>query len=457
MEPSLWKLLPTKERHEQEGRRESPLSREGSASSTAEGAGLLAHATGTALLRGGGVVLAFLTSIVLARTLGPEGYGIVAYVLSWTAVLGAVAGLGVDRIVVREVSAARERGVLAVARGLVRETSRVTAATGLCTVLLAGGVVLLLDLSPVLTLAFLVALPLAVVEPLSRLRMSALQGLDRIILGQIPDLLVRPGLMLVGMLLAWGLGPSPLHPTAALALALFSGGVGWALGDLLLQRELRDVPVAPVPPWLALAAPLLLVQILHVITNRADVILLGMFRDPAEVGVFNVAARLAELLGMALIATNFVLAPRLARAWTREDREESQDLLTRATRGVALTSLVLALLVGLGGPWILILYGPEFAPAYLPLLVLVAGRLVSAAYGSVGLVLVTAGREKDLLTGVAVGAGVNLALNLLLIPPYGAMGAATATSLGIAAWNGVLGFLVLRRTGLVPGPLGRLP
>jgi O-antigen/teichoic acid export membrane protein len=100
------------------------------------------------------------------------------------------------------------------------------------------------------------------------------------------------------------------------------------------------------------------------------------------------------------------------------------------------------------------LYGSAFSGAYPPLLVLMGGRLVSAAFGSVGVVLITVGRENDLLAGVGVGAGVNIVLNFLLIPPFGAMGAATATAVSIVAWNVVMGALVRKRTGLTPGPLG---
>jgi len=430
---------------------ESPSIRPGDESGSG---GLLSEAAGTVVLRGGSVALGFLTSIVLARSLGPEGYGIVAYVLSWVAVLSAVTGLGVERIVVREVSAAAERGVPSIARGLVGETSRVTALVGAVSVLLASGIVYLLELPPILTLAFWVALPLAILEPLSRLRMAALQGLGRVLLGQVPELLVRPGLMLAGITLAWALGPDPLSPAVAVGISLLSALLGWALGDQLLRAALKGSASSAPPPWISLAAPLLLVQILHVVTNRADIIILGMFRPAADVGVFNVAARLAELLGMALIATNFVLAPRLSRAWTRGDLTTAQHLLTRATRGVALVSLLMAAALGVMGPWILVLYGSDFAGAFPPLLILVGGRLASAVFGSLGIVLVTAGREGALLAGVAAGAATNLLLNFLLIPSYGAMGAAVATSAGIIVWNSVLGVLVLRNTGLVPGPLG---
>lgn len=422
------------------------------ATGSRDGRGLLSETATTVVLRAGAAFLAFVTSIVLARSLGPDGYGTVAYVLSWTAVLGTLSGLGVERIVVREVSAGRERGDLGPGRNLVRDTSLGAVLAGSVAILGAWGVVGLLDLPSGMTLAFFLALPLVVLEPLSRLRLAALQGLGLVVRSQLPELLVRPTLMLAGVAAAWAIFPSPLQPEVVLVVAVLAGASGWILGEGLLRWRLKGVPPAPAPPWIALAAPLLLVQLLHVITNRADLIILGMFRDVAEVGVFNVAARLADILGMALIAANFVMAPRLAAAWTRGDMAEAQALLTRTTRGVALASLALVLGLGIFGPWIMDLYGAEFSGAYLPLLALMAGRLVSAGFGSVGIVLVTAGREKDLLVGVAAGAGVNILLNLLLIPPFGAMGAATATAVSIVVWNVVMGVMVKKNTGLTPGP-----
>jgi O-antigen/teichoic acid export membrane protein len=432
--------------HDREGRDPGARSRDGRS--------LLSDSAATVVLRVGAALLAFVTSIVLARSLGPEGYGTVAYVLSWTAVLGTLAGLGVERIVVRDLSACKERGELGPGRALVRETSLGAVLAGCVAILGAWGVITLLDLPAALSLAFFLALPLVVLEPLSRLRLAALQGLGLVVRSQLPELLLRPVLMLSGVCLVWVLLPSPLEPGTVLVVAVLAGASGGALGEVLLRWRFKGTPSLPPPPWLALAAPLLLVQLLHVITNRADLILLSMFRDVAEVGVFNVAARLADILGMALIATNFVLAPRLAAAWTRKDMSEAQALLTKATRGVTLASLGLVLGLAVFGPWIVGLYGPGFSEAYLPLLALMAGRIVSAGFGSVGVVLVTAGREKALLVGVASGAGVNILLNLLLIPPFGAMGAATATAVSIIVWNLVLGVLVKRKTGLTPGPWG---
>lgn len=416
--------------------------------------GLLADSAATVVLRGLAALLAFVTSVVLARSLGPEGYGTFAYVLSWTAVLGTLAGLGVERIVVREISACRERGVLGPGRALVRDTSLGALGAGVLIIAVAWAVISLLDLPGGLVLAFFLALPLVVLEPLSRLRLAALQGLGRVVESQIPELLVRPTLLLLGVLTAWVTLPPPLQPEAVLILAVLAAAAGWLLGEGLLRRQVSGTPPAPPPPWLALAAPLLLVQVLHVITNRADLILLGIFREVGEVGVYNVAARLADILGMALIASNFVLAPRLAAAWTRGDMAEAQTLLTRTTRGVALASGAIALALAASGPLVLHLYGPEFAEAFLPLLLLMGGRVVSAGFGGVGIVLVTAGEEKGLLGGIAAGAGVNILLNLLLIPPLGAIGAAMATAFSIVVWNVILGILVKERTGLAPGPWG---
>ena len=68
--------------------------------------------------------------------------------------------------------------------------------------------------------------------------------------------------------------------------------------------------------------------------------------------------------------------------------------------------------------------------------------------GSVGQVLNMTGHEKDSAIGMAIGAIANVCLNFLLIPRWGASGAAVATGVSVAIWNIVLAAFVYRRLGL---------
>jgi len=79
---------------------------------------------GTLCLRASTVATAFLTSIVLARLLGTDGYGLYAYVMAWVGLLVIPAMLGLDRLVVKEVAAAKAREEWGLVRGIASWSRR---------------------------------------------------------------------------------------------------------------------------------------------------------------------------------------------------------------------------------------------------------------------------------------------------------------------------------------------
>ncbi len=80
-------------------------------------------------------------------------------------------------------------------------------------------------------------------------------------------------------------------------------------------------------------------------------------------------------------------------------------------------------------------FGQEFVLSYVPLLLLFGGQLVSSAVGSVGFLLIMTGNERVVAKAFTVGALTNIALNVLLIPRFGTVGAAVATSASMATWS----------------------
>ena len=75
------------------------------------------------------------------------------------------------------------------------------------------------------------------------------------------------------------------------------------------------------------------------------------------------------------------------------------------------------------------IFGTGFDDGQSALVVLVSSQLVAAAFASCGYLLMMTGNEKLFRNSVLFGAVVNVALNALLIPPLGVLGAATATGL----------------------------
>lgn len=105
------------------------------------------------------------------------------------------------------------------------------------------------------------------------------------------------------------------------------------------------------------------------------------------------------------------------------------------------------------GPFLIGLFGvAEVGEAYTYLIILSLGQLANAFAGPVLNVLNMTGYEKSARNTMLVTAAANIALNALLIPIFGPLGAAIATSATMLVWNFWAGYLVWRYHGIITVP-----
>ena len=100
------------------------------------------------------------------------------------------------------------------------------------------------------------------------------------------------------------------------------------------------------------------------------------------------------------------------------------------------------------------LFGDEFRAGAPLLAVLAVGQFINVATGSVGYLLIMSGHEKWILNRSIFIAAISLALNLLLIPRFGTLGAAMATAISVASTNLIALYLVHKHLGITILPLG---
>jgi lipopolysaccharide/colanic/teichoic acid biosynthesis glycosyltransferase len=166
-----------------------------------------------------------------------------------------------------------------------------------------------------------------------------------------------------------------------------------------------------------------LIQLLNL---RFNFIFLGALAGPAALGLYAVAAKYAEFLRLVPIAANWVLYPRFARSDASAAAQTSRRMMLRAGAVTAAGAVPLAL-----GAMLVIpaLFGTAFGPAVLPAQILLVGLAAEGVGGVVTAFLF--GRGRPGLNSLAAGAGVTvtLVLDVILIPRYGAVGAAIASSI----------------------------
>jgi O-antigen/teichoic acid export membrane protein len=164
-------------------------------------------------------------------------------------------------------------------------------------------------------------------------------------------------------------------------------------------------------------------------------LLLGVFESVEQVGVFNAAAVIAVQTSLVLTGANKAFAPIVAELHTARDRAALALAYKRMTKWVGVATLPLCLLMVVFASDLLHLFGEEFAQGASLLIVLVAGQFVNAATGSVGVVLNMTGRHRLEFYNRWAMLLLAVVANLVLIPAYGAAGAAVGTTLAVIAVN----------------------
>jgi len=398
------------------------------------------------------------TAVILARILGPEGYGTYAYALALVTLLSVPAQFGLPTLVVREVAAYHVKEQWGLMRGLLLRANQAVVAVSLGFAAVTGAIALALGerFSQEQLATFAWALVLLPLIALGNLRGAALQGLRHVVTGQLPEQLLRPGMLVVLLLLfVVFFGSHTLTPPRAMAMHALAALTAFTVGAWLLARALpAQAKMATTAyntrAWMRSALPLAFLAGMQIINGQTDIVMLGIFRPADDVGVYRVVVQGAALVIFTLNAVNVVLAPNISRLYAAGEKERLQRMITWSARVILLTALPVAgLFIFFGDSILGAVFGDEYVRGSTALAILCLGQLVNAGMGSVGYLLNMTGHERDTATGVAVAAGVNVVLNLALIPPFGMEGAAVATATSLIIWNLFLVWQVYRRIGII--------
>lgn len=304
----------------------------------------------------------------------------------------------------------------------------------------------------------LVGLALLPFLSLNALRGANLRGLGYVIYAQLPEFLVRPGFHLV--IAAIFLGFGILNPATALMSQVVAAACAFLIGAYLLrQRKPQQLKTAEPAyrntEWARAWVPFTLLMAASLLNNQIGILLLGWLGTDAQVAAMRVADRGAHLVALSLSIVNLVIAPHITRAYQEANKPRLQKLSRQSARAALVVSLPIAApLIFLGAPIVGLVFGAEYVEiAVLPLAILAAAQLVNVVFGSVGMFLTMSGFERDTLLGQVAALALNVLAAIVLIPRFGAEGAACAAAIGLITWNTVLAIKFVQRLGLRPTAL----
>ncbi|HMB71681.1 MAG TPA: polysaccharide biosynthesis C-terminal domain-containing protein, partial [bacterium] len=178
---------------------------------------------------------------------------------------------------------------------------------------------------------------------------------------------------------------------------------------------------------LRISLPLAFATSAGLLINELDKVMLAALREPEEAGLYNAAFRLARQVNLLLPSLVASLSPWVAPLIAQARLGDLRDLYRRVNRWALAVATSAVLTCVVFARELLTLFGPEFAVAAPTLSLVAMGQLAVAASAGAAMILQFSGRERVELRIQVLALAFNVALNLALIPRFGAEGAAVAT------------------------------
>ena len=192
------------------------------------------------------------------------------------------------------------------------------------------------------------------------------------------------------------------------------------------------------------ALPLLVSGSLFLVISWTDTLMIGYFLDSADVGIYRIAFKVATLITFIQFAVNSIAAPTIASLYAKDNMQGLRKYIKQIGIINALFSIPIALVIILFSEPLLNLFGAEYTVGKTLLPILAIGQLVNALAGPVMYILNMTGKEKLTQRIMVWMTILNIALNALLIPTYGIIGAAVATTVSMVCWNIIAAIYVYR-------------
>jgi O-antigen/teichoic acid export membrane protein len=383
----------------------------------------------------------YASGIIITRCIGPEGFGVFSLAFTIANLVGILSRVGTERTVLRYVALYNGLGDTRRAKGVIAFSTRTAIALGLlCGLLLfissnflSAQVFHEPDLSISLKIFASIIPSLAVLL----VWLGALQGFQAIRARVFVEKILLPGvrlaLLIAFLLLGWKL----LGVLSATATAIFLSSLValYYLISLFPFHKRGPILKLETREWLLFSLPLLLEMLLLFAMRGVDTLILGYFRNSFEVGIYNAVLRIAPMITIPLAAVNVIFAPMISEMYGKGQLDRLEVVFKLVTKWIFLTSFPIFLVIVVFGEPVLYIFGAEFSVGAPALRILSAGYLVDASVGSVGFMLAMTGRPRVILINSVLLSIANLALNILLIPQYGILGAAIAVGTAAAAIN----------------------
>ncbi len=286
---------------------------------------------------------------------------------------------------------------------------------------------------------------------------AVLQGQNKIYSSIVPDVLIRPIILLSSLFFLPKIGIK-ITPTNLLwmLLIILVGSLIYKVITATKNAVIKTKNITAKSNWFKQAIILLPIGLLSTINERIDVVIVTKILGPESNAIYGIAFKFALFSGFGLVIFNQIMVPHYASYFKKKlvnDTSEIQEKIKPNIRlAFGLSTFIVLILIFLGERLLGWFGTPNenYNLGYRTMLILAFGQLFNVAVGSTGYILAMAKKESLVLISIGFGVLTNIILNYLLVPSLKTEGAAIATSTSVIVWNLVMLIFVKRETKINP-------
>jgi O-antigen/teichoic acid export membrane protein len=207
-------------------------------------------------------------------------------------------------------------------------------------------------------------------------------------------------------------------------------------------RPILDYTILMPAFWFGIAG------LLGTVWQRVDTIMLSLLTNMTQVGLYTPAVNYVGIGDMAVLALTGAFFPIVSRT-VHERRVSKKELSKYLGYFAAAGFVIVAVTYAFGGELMILAFGPKYAESIVFINILIIGFAVNLVTIPTSLLLDATNNQKVHVLNATYLTGVNVGLNLILIPALGALGASYATTISqsLGAALGIpIALYVLRRS-----------
>ncbi|MEX1026674.1 MAG: oligosaccharide flippase family protein [Candidatus Paceibacterota bacterium] len=431
------------------------------------------HVRGSSLLLAGRMIslaINFAVQVLIVRYLSKHDYGAFAYGFSIAMLAARMTPLGTDKAISRFIPIYHEENRLHQLKGSLLVAFMTIGIMGVLLVgmvlslksALAGSVVR----DPLSLSVLLIIIALAPLHAMENLLEKLLAIFGRVRSIFFRRYLLTPLLRLIAVCSLMAAGGDARYLAAAYVVVtlfgvLVSSQLLWRVlrEDQLLSQLAQVKAELPTKRLLGFGVPLLSSEVVFGLRTSLVVLLLEFFHGTTGVAAFRAILPVARLNQVVFDSFRVLYVPAASRLFARGEHAAISQLYWRSSAWIAmLTMPVFLISFSLAGPTVVLLFGESYASSGPVLSIVALGLYLNAAFGFNTLTLHVFDRVRTILR-IDLACGVlALALNLVAVPAYGALGGGAVTFL-VLAFQNIAFQVALGRAGQlarIPGEIARI-